>query len=74
MTESYIHVVPRTTESYVLENGESVSINSLGFAGTILTKSQEALDGIKAVGVMKVLEALGYPPVVEGEIPEAEVI
>lgn len=72
MTDQYIHVVPRIKESYVLESGEEVSINSLGFAGMILTKSQEALEGVQKAGVLTVLSTLGFPPVEMGDTTEAE--
>lgn len=65
-----MHIVPRRKESFILPDGEEVSINALGFAGAILTKSQEGLDGIKEIGVLKVLEGLGFPPVEHGELEE----
>ncbi|KAL8286272.1 hypothetical protein RQP46_004760 [Phenoliferia psychrophenolica] len=74
MTESYIQIIPRTKESFTLEGGEQVSINSLGYAGAVLVKSQTALDGVKKTGVLAVLAECGYPPVAAGEMPEAEEI
>lgn len=74
MTESYIHLVPRTKESYTLEDGEQVSVNSLGYAGAVLTKTQSALDALKKVGVLAVLAAVGVRPVKAGEMEEAEEI
>lgn len=67
MTETYIHVVPRTAESYVAPNGNKISINSLGFAGMVLVKKPEDLETIKRVGVLNVLKDLGFRPVASGE-------
>lgn len=74
LTDAYIHLVPRMKESYTLPNGEEVSINSLGFAGMVLTKTESALEGIKEVGVLKVLAEVGYTPVAPGDTEEAEEI
>ncbi|BGP36766.1 bifunctional AP-4-A phosphorylase/ADP sulfurylase [Rhodotorula kratochvilovae] len=62
MTQAYIHVVPRRSERYTTRTGRSVSVNSLGFAGMVLVKEQEALDEISEVGVLEVLKAVGLPP------------
>ncbi|KAK4057618.1 bifunctional AP-4-A phosphorylase/ADP sulfurylase [Microbotryomycetes sp. JL221] len=67
MTTSYIHVVPRTREEFILESGDKVSVNSLGFAGMLLVKSQETLNAVKEIGVLKVLEGVGHRPVAAGE-------
>lgn len=77
MTETYLHVVPRTREFYTLVNSttkveEKISINSLGYAGMMLFKNQEALDGVKEEGVFKVLSSCGYSPVALGDLPETE--
>ncbi|KAM0755735.1 HIT-like protein [Meredithblackwellia eburnea MCA 4105] len=74
ITESYIHLVPRFKESFTLEGGEEVSINSLGFAGMVLTKTQFALESLKKTSVLATLKEVGYSPVVAGEMPEAEEI
>lgn len=74
ITDAYIHLVPRTKERYTLPSGESLSVNSLGYAGMVLVKSQAALDDVKSVGVLKILEDLGYPPVALGDTDEAEAI
>lgn len=78
MTSAYLHVVPRTKEKWVAEvedggeAGVSVSVNSLGFAGMVLVKSAAELEAVRKVGVVKVLEQVGYPPVVPGELPDEE--
>ncbi|GAA5991750.1 hypothetical protein JCM5350_000595 [Sporobolomyces pararoseus] len=72
ITTSYIHLVPRSQEQFKTEAGREISINSLGFAGMVLVKEQEAQDEIKKVGVVEVLKGVGYRPVVEGDTTEAE--
>lgn len=72
MTTSYLHIVPRTKENYTLPSGEKLSINSLPFAGMILTKSKEALEEVKKVGVLEILKSVAYPPVALGASSEIE--
>ncbi|GAA5984012.1 hypothetical protein JCM11641_005567, partial [Rhodosporidiobolus odoratus] len=67
LTQSYIHLVPRRAEKYLTVSGRGVSINSLGFAGMVLVKEQEALEEIKQVGVLEVLKSVGYPAAEGGE-------
>ncbi|GAA6047310.1 hypothetical protein JCM3770_001880 [Rhodotorula araucariae] len=62
MTQAYLHVVPRRREKYPTRSGRAVSVNSLGFAGMVLVKEQEALDDIREVGVLAVLKEVGLPP------------
>lgn len=70
LTESYLHIVPRTAECYETDDGTKVSINSLGFAGMLLVKDQKSLEKIKEVGVLKVLSEVAYRPVAPGESSE----
>ncbi|GAA6032769.1 hypothetical protein JCM8097_000782 [Rhodosporidiobolus ruineniae] len=74
LTQSYLHLVPRRAEKYTTSSGRDISVNSLGFAGMVLVKEQEALDEIKQVGVLKVLESVGYRAVELGEAPNAHQI
>ncbi|GAA5921871.1 hypothetical protein JCM1841_000953 [Sporobolomyces salmonicolor] len=74
LTTSYLHLVPRLCEKFTTASNRGVSINSLGFAGMVLVKEQEALDEIKEIGVLEVLKGVGYRPVVEGEAADAEAI
>ncbi len=55
-THDWILLVPRRCEFY-----ESISVNSLGFAGGLLVKHQEALDTLRAVGPWRVLQHVGVP-------------
>jgi sulfate adenylyltransferase (ADP) / ATP adenylyltransferase len=70
LTESYMHIVPRTAECFTTEDGTSVSVNSLGFAGMVLVKDQKSLEKVKEVGVLKVLSQVAYRPVAPGESSE----
>ncbi|CDR39191.1 hypothetical protein NBRC10512_007975 [Rhodotorula toruloides] len=74
MTASYIHLVPRRREKFTTSTGRAISINSLGFAGMILVKEQEALDEVKEVGVLKVLENVAFRPVELGDTHAADAI
>ena len=71
ITQSYMHIVPRTAESYTPPgSSSSISINSLGFAGMLLVKDEESLKVVKEVGVLSVLEKVAYRPVRSGETSE----
>lgn len=70
LTESYIHIVPRTAENYEPKEGSPVSINALGFAGFVLAKDEAALEDLQKVGVMEVLKSVTYPAVRPGELSE----
>ncbi|RKP36374.1 ATP adenylyltransferase-domain-containing protein [Dimargaris cristalligena] len=49
-------IIPRRNEKCGI-----TSINSLGFAGMILAKSQDELQTMKQVGVLGILEHVGFP-------------
>ncbi|GAA5844616.1 hypothetical protein JCM3766R1_002683 [Sporobolomyces carnicolor] len=71
MTTSYMHLVPRSQERFKAPSGLEISINSLGFAGMVLVKEQDALEEVKKVGVVGVLKEVGYRPVIEGDTSDA---
>ncbi|GAA5857249.1 hypothetical protein JCM8547_009397 [Rhodosporidiobolus lusitaniae] len=71
LTQSYMHLVSRSKEKYTTKSGREISVNSLGFAGMVLVKEQEALEEIKEVGVLEVLKSVGYRAVEQGEEPTA---
>ena len=56
LTKGFIVLIPRRQE-----NIESVAINALGFAGTILVNSKAGLDYIHEQGPLNILEAAGCP-------------
>jgi len=50
-TQQWMMAVPRTQEKYA-----GISVNSLGFAGSLLVKSPEKLDALKDIGPMGLLK------------------
>ncbi|WP_224370594.1 ATP adenylyltransferase family protein [Hyalangium versicolor] len=52
-TREWTLVVPRTQETF-----ESISLNSLAFAGSLLVKNREQLERVRAVGPMSLLRAV----------------
>lgn len=57
VTRDWLLVVPRGAESF-----EGVSVNALGFAGSLLAKTPAQLERLRSVGPMTVLRAVGRPP------------
>ncbi|KAF0407539.1 ATP adenylyltransferase [Gigaspora margarita] len=55
MTSTWLMIVPRSKEKY-----ENMSVNSLGYAGMLLTKSKEELELVKDAGVLNILESLAF--------------
>ncbi|MEM9906597.1 MAG: phosphorylase [Cyanobacteria bacterium P01_D01_bin.44] len=53
-TRNWMMVVPRSQESY-----QAISVNSLGFAGSLLVKNAEKLSQLKEIGPMRLLEKVG---------------
>ena len=49
-------VVPRSRECF-----ESISVNGLGFAGSLFLRSQEELDRVHAIGPMQMLRTVAMP-------------
>ena len=49
-------VVPRSRERF-----ESISVNALGFAGSLFVRSQAALERVREAGPMQVLRAVAVP-------------
>jgi len=56
MTTKWMMIVPRSRERV-----DAVSLNALGFAGTLLVRSAEELEQVRQMGVMKILAAAGCP-------------
>ncbi|RHZ78615.1 hypothetical protein Glove_158g54 [Diversispora epigaea] len=57
MTQKWMMIVPRCNSTHELQ----IDINSLGFAGMLLAKSEDELECIKGVGVMKFLKEVAIP-------------
>ncbi|KAF9263369.1 hypothetical protein L218DRAFT_1035124 [Marasmius fiardii PR-910] len=60
LTLEHMHIIPRRTDTYTLSStGGTLNINSLGFAGMFLVKSDEELEAVKKEGLTKILRAVG---------------
>lgn len=60
MMKTMMLVVMRREEG-IREDGASITVNSLGFAGTFAVKNVEALELLKKLQPTKVLEMLSVP-------------
>jgi ATP adenylyltransferase len=56
VTGAWMLLVPRTRETY-----ESISVNALGFAGSILVRNEKELELVRTHGPMAVLEHVARP-------------
>lgn len=64
LTLEHLHIIPRKEEWYVLkETQEQLSVNSLGFAGMLLVKSDRELEAVTKEGVVNILKGTGVPSV-----------
>ncbi|MGB3298686.1 MAG: DUF4922 domain-containing protein [Phormidesmis sp.] len=55
-TREWMMIVPRRQEKYV-----NVSVNSLGFAGSLLVKDEQTLAQLEAIGPMTLLQKVSVP-------------
>ncbi|TFL01463.1 HIT-like domain-containing protein [Pterulicium gracile] len=63
MTTEHIHMIPRLKESYSLStSGPASDVNSLGFAGMLMVKSEEQLAHVKKESVARILTGVGCKP------------
>jgi ATP adenylyltransferase len=56
MTQRWMLLVPRSQENF-----ESISVNSLGFAGALLVRNEQQLERIKNYGPLNVLKSVAWP-------------
>lgn len=56
VTRDWMLIVPRSAEKY-----QSISVNSLGFAGSLLARNEGELQLIRDVGPMSILAAVAVP-------------
>jgi sulfate adenylyltransferase (ADP) / ATP adenylyltransferase len=64
MTLQHIHLIPRRSDTYVIAStGQRVSVNSLGFVGHLLVKSEEELEGVKTEGIFNILRGVALKSV-----------
>jgi len=65
----HMHLIPRRDSSYTMPGaGGIVPINSLGYAGMLLVKSDEELDAVVREGIGKILRATGLKSVHEEQV------
>ncbi|MEA5549383.1 DUF4922 domain-containing protein [Anabaena cylindrica UHCC 0172] len=55
-TREWMLIVPRFQEEF-----ESISVNSLGFAGALLVRNAEQMQLLKDIGIMNVLKKVAWP-------------
>ena len=56
LTLEHMHLIPRKAETYTLhETGDSLSINSMGFAGCLLVKSDAEFNAVVKESIGKIL-------------------
>jgi len=64
MTLEHIHMIPRRHETYALEDSSTmINVNSLGYVGMLLAKSNSELEQIKNLGPGKILRGVGVESV-----------
>jgi ATP adenylyltransferase len=69
LTLEHMHLIPRRWESYTLgESGATLSINSLGFAGMLLVKSESERQALEQEKIGKVLRGVGLESVHELQV------
>ena len=55
-TRQWMMIVPRSQEKYA-----AISVNSLGFAGSLLVKDTESMAQLKSIGPMTLLQKVSFP-------------
>ncbi len=56
LTLEHLHIIPRKHENHVLvETGDIVNVNAMGFAGMLLVKNEGELEAVKRETVSKIL-------------------
>ncbi|KAJ3762355.1 ATP adenylyltransferase-domain-containing protein [Lentinula raphanica] len=64
LTLEHMHIIPRKCENHTLEStGEELSVNSMGFAGLLLVKSERELEAVKTEGLCKILQSVALKSV-----------
>ncbi|THH16184.1 hypothetical protein EW146_g4410 [Bondarzewia mesenterica] len=60
LTLNHMYLVPRRQEAFTLQpSGCEISVNALGFAGTMLVKDEVELAAVKSVGPATILRGVG---------------
>lgn len=69
ITLEHIHLIPRREEWHILrDTQEKLSVNSLGFAGMLLVKSEEELEAVTDEGIVSILRGTGVGSVHELQV------
>lgn len=69
LTLEHMHAVPRRYETFEMPGRtEKLAVNSLGFAGMLLVKSEEELKAVVDTGVGKILRGVGLESVHEVQV------
>ena len=69
LTLEHLHLIPRCLENHVLEEtGENLSINSLGYAGMLLVKSDREMAAVRKEGIGKILRSVALESVHEMQV------
>jgi len=64
LTLEHLHLVPRRHETYTIpKTGDKISVNSMGFAGMILVRSEGELEAVKGEGVSNILRGVALESV-----------
>jgi len=69
MTLEHMYIVPRAKEKFVADDGSEeakleLSVNSLGFAGMLLVKSEDELERVRKITIRRILGEVGMKPLV----------
>jgi len=69
LTLEHMYIVPRAKEKFVADGGPEevelkLSVNSLGFAGMLLVKSEDELELVRKVTIRRILGEVGMKPLV----------
>jgi len=68
MTLEHLHLIPRRHEAYTLNGGTHIGVNSLGFAGMLLVKSEGELEAVRGEGIGKILRGVGLESIHEEQV------
>ncbi|KAG2150976.1 ATP adenylyltransferase [Suillus clintonianus] len=69
LTLEHMHLIPRRWETYTLgESGGTLSVNSLGFAGMLMVKSESELQALEQEKIGTVLRGVGVESVHELQV------
>ncbi|KAG8899204.1 bifunctional AP-4-A phosphorylase/ADP sulfurylase [Tulasnella sp. 403] len=67
LTLEHLHMIPRIQADHLLSDGSEIPVNTLGFAGMLMVKSEKDRDALIAEGVMNVLKGFTSQLTFRGE-------